>query len=50
MATPSSEKLEARRREYLVVIIAFAASGASSLMLKAVWTRMMGWLLGATTW
>jgi spermidine synthase len=50
MAILSSEKLEARRREYLVVIIAFAASGASGLMLEVVWTRMMGWLLGATTW
>ncbi len=28
----------------------FAASGASGLMLEVVWSRMLGWLLGATTW
>ncbi|HKI18977.1 MAG TPA: hypothetical protein VKA15_13910, partial [Isosphaeraceae bacterium] len=28
----------------------FAASGASGLMLEVVWSRMLGWLLGGTTW
>ena len=28
----------------------FALSGASGLMLEVVWSRMLGWLLGATTW
>ena len=39
-----------RRREYLGIICLFAASGASGLMLEVVWSRMLGWLLGATTW
>jgi spermidine synthase len=30
--------------------ILFAASGASGLMLEVIWSRMLGWLLGATTW
>src|SRR5262245_63673233 len=28
----------------------FALSGASGLMLEVVWSRMLGWLLGGTTW
>jgi spermidine synthase len=28
----------------------FAASGASALMLEVVWSRMLGWVLGGTTW
>ena len=32
------------------VIVLFVASGASGLMLEVVWSRMLGWLLGATTW
>src|SRR3954451_18043964 len=32
------------------VVLLFAASGASGLMLEVVWSRMLGWLLGATTW
>ncbi len=51
MITPSSDQIVVgRQREYLEVIILFAASGASALMLEVVWSRMLGWLLGATTW
>jgi spermidine synthase len=32
------------------MIILFTASGASGLMLEVVWSRMLGWSLGATTW
>jgi spermidine synthase len=32
------------------IIILFTASGASGLMLEVVWSRMLAWLLGATTW
>jgi len=28
----------------------FVVSGASGLILEVVWSRMLGWLLGATTW
>ncbi len=28
----------------------FTASGATGLALEVVWSRMLGWLLGATTW
>ena len=34
----------------LGLIILFTASGASGLMLEVVWSRMLGWSLGATTW
>ncbi|MGO9921215.1 MAG: fused MFS/spermidine synthase, partial [Isosphaeraceae bacterium] len=34
----------------LGVVALFAASGASGLMLEVVWSRMLGWLLGGTTW
>jgi spermidine synthase len=51
MTTLSASMIAARRRqEYLGIIILFAASGASGLMLEVVWSRMLGWLLGATTW
>ena len=51
MITPSSGQIVVgRHREYLGVIILFTASGASALMLEVVWSRMLGWLLGATTW
>jgi len=39
-----------RQHLHLGIIILFAASGASGLMLEVVWSRMLGWLLGATTW
>ena len=39
-----------RQYGYLAIIVLFAASGASGLMLEVVWSRMLGWLLGATTW
>jgi len=39
-----------RQYGYLVIMVLFAASGASGLMLEVVWSRMLGWLLGATTW
>jgi spermidine synthase len=32
------------------IIGLFAASGASGLILEIVWSRMLGWLFGATTW
>ena len=38
------------RRTDLGMIILFSASGASGLMLEVVWSRMLGWSLGATTW
>jgi spermidine synthase len=51
MTTPTSDPIVVvRQREYLGILLLFAASGASGLMLEVVWTRMMGWLLGATTW
>ena len=51
MATPFSDQIEvARQRKNRAVIILFAASGASGMMLEVVWSRMLGWLLGATTW
>ena len=31
-------------------LILFTASGISGLMLEVIWMRMLGWLLGATTW
>src|SRR3954452_1957652 len=34
----------------VAVVVLFTASGASGLMLEVVWSRMLGWLLGATTW
>ncbi|WP_165226937.1 fused MFS/spermidine synthase [Aquisphaera insulae] len=32
------------------VLLLFTATGASGLMFEVVWTRMLGGLLGATTW
>jgi spermidine synthase len=32
------------------LVALFAASGASGLMLEIVWSRMLGWVLGGTTW
>jgi spermidine synthase len=40
----------ARRPAPIGVLLLFLASGASGLMLEVVWSRMLGWLLGATTW
>ena len=51
MTTPSPPMVGTQRRhEYVGIIVLFAASGASGLMLEVVWSRMLGWLLGATTW
>ena len=51
MTTSSPPMVGARQRQaYLGIIVLFAASGASGLMLEVVWSRMLGWLLGATTW
>ena len=50
MTSLSATKIAVRRQDYLGIIILFAASGASGLMLEVVWSRMLGWLLGATTW
>jgi spermidine synthase len=44
---PSRDLLRESSRR---VVILFVASGASGLMLEVVWSRMLGWLLGATTW
>jgi hypothetical protein len=38
-----------RRQQSRGIIVLFAASGASGLMLEVAWSRMLGWLLGATT-
>jgi spermidine synthase len=38
------------QRAFGGTLVLFFASGASGLMLEIVWTRMLGWLLGATTW
>ncbi|MFI5455369.1 MAG: fused MFS/spermidine synthase [Isosphaerales bacterium] len=50
--TPTSSSIASpeRLRAQWGIIILFAASGASGLMLEVVWSRMLGWLLGATTW
>ena len=45
----ATSELSSRHIE-LGMIILFTASGASGLMLEVVWTRMLGWSLGATTW
>jgi spermidine synthase len=51
MTTSSPPMVGVRRRQaYLGIIVLFTASGASGLMLEVVWSRMLGWLLGATTW
>ena len=50
IASTSSMIAVGRRREFLGIACLFAASGASGLMLEVVWSRMLGWLLGATTW
>ena len=39
-----------RRPADLGMVVLFTASGASGLMLEVVWSRMLGWSLGATTW
>lgn len=50
-ASPIPRFSNARRLQApWAVLILFTASGASSLMLEVVWSRMLGWLLGATTW
>ncbi len=49
-ATPSRLADPVRLRAQLGVGVLFAASGASGLMLEIVWSRMLVWLLGATTW
>ena len=49
-ATPSRLADPVRLRAELGVGVLFAASGASGLMLEIVWSRMLVWLLGATTW
>ncbi len=49
-ATPSRTAASLRLRAPVGVAILFVASGASGLMLEVVWSRMLGWLLGATTW
>jgi spermidine synthase len=38
------------RSAHSVVAALFVVSGASGLILEIVWSRMLGWLLGATTW
>ena len=50
--SPTARRIAATGRlsAHLGVAILFAASGASGLMLEVVWSRMLGWLLGATTW
>jgi spermidine synthase len=51
MTTSSISRIAAPpRNAYLAVFVLFGASGASGLMLEVVWSRMLGWLLGATTW
>jgi spermidine synthase len=51
MTTSSPSRVSVSRRQaYVGIIILFAASGASGLMLEVIWSRMLGWLLGATTW
>ncbi len=49
-ATPSRIAATGRLRAPVGVALLFVASGASGLMLEVVWSRMLGWLLGATTW
>ena len=49
-ATPTRIVAALRLRTQVGVGILFVASGASGLMLEVVWSRMLGWLLGATTW
>jgi spermidine synthase len=39
-----------RRDARRAIVPLFVASGASGLVLEVVWSRMLGWLLGATTW
>ena len=49
-AAPSRSATADRRTILIGAGILFVASGASGLMLEVVWSRMLGWLLGATTW
>ena len=49
-ASPAPISASARPRAPLEVGLLFVASGASGLMLEVVWSRMLGWLMGATTW
>jgi spermidine synthase len=51
MTTSISSPIASRRQSAdLGIVILFVASGASGLMLEVIWSRMLGWLLGATTW
>jgi spermidine synthase len=51
MTTSISSPIASRQRSAdLGIIMLFVASGASGLMLEVIWSRMLGWLLGATTW
>jgi spermidine synthase len=47
---PSRVAAVGRRPALFGVLILFAGSGSTGLMLEVVWSRMLGWLLGATTW
>jgi spermidine synthase len=49
-AAPPPIAAVGRKRTQLEIGLLFVASGASGLMLEVVWSRMLGWLLGATTW
>ena len=49
-AMSSPVATNAARRRPAAIGALFIASGASGLMLEVVWSRMLGRLLGATTW
>ena len=49
-AMPARTAAEVRLRASIGISVLFIASGASGLMLEVVWSRMLGWILGATTW
>ena len=49
-ASRPSRIVSVRQPEFPGVVTLFMLSGASGLMLEVVWSRMLGWLLGATTW
>src|SRR5690349_1300179 len=48
--SPGRTALAVRLPAPVAVVVLFTASGASGLMLEIVWSRMLGWLLGVTTW
>jgi hypothetical protein len=51
--TPGHQRPSKQRDQNAVprlLLILFLFSGVSGLMLEIVWSRMLGWLLGATTW